>query len=125
MCLENASSSTHLFDQEDEITVYKVLRLNNYSPYFDFKYREGVNEPLFEGIIWDKTRDKVYGGVLHCFIKQEDAEKLIEMLDNQHKVVELRARKEDFVAEGRFEYWSAACFLKLYINEGDLNVSGS
>ncbi len=120
MCLESATTKTNLFRLSDEITVYKVLDNKLKSPYYYFQYKEGENT-VEEDIEW--VRENVHGGALHVMLEYSDAwyiaDRLIYMREDSWIVVKMRAKKEDFIAEGYFNGSRSACFRKLYYYEKD------
>ncbi len=122
MCLENATTVTDLFNESDEITVYKVLHKNMISPYYGFQYKEGENVTE-ENLEW--IRNNIHGGALHVLLRSSEAWDLIYKIgvvsiDTFH-VFPMKAKREDFIAEGFFESFRSACFRKLYYEKDQLN----
>lgn len=120
MCLIVKPISYDPFANSDEIFIYKVLRENLTSPYYNFKYKEGEN--IAEGEV-DKEKKRIEGGGLHVLMTKNDAEieksNLLYFSGLTTKIFRLRGKKEDLIAVGDFEGKNSAAFTKLYFYQED------
>lgn len=115
MCLILDSTVKDPFKNKEEITVYKVLNMDNTSPFQGQKYEKGINKA--KGKV-DKNEDCIHGGCLHVFLTREGARRLKGWYRqagyNQKKVVKMTARKEDLVGLGYFDGSKSAAFTRLH-----------
>ena len=108
MCL--VTYMNHPLVADVDLMVYKVLTLDNYSPYKDMKYKYGKNVAEGYGYTYPKicTLDgqatyEIEGGYLHAFLEWKDAIALTYQLKRTYdkrcfKVVEM------YIPKGS-KYW--------------------
>ena len=103
MCLVTYMEHPDVADVD--LMVYKVLTLDNYSPYKDMKYKYGNNvaegsgytRPKFFSFDEGGWAYEIEGGYLHAFLEERDALDLIQQLKKTYggcfKVVEMYVPK--------------------------------
>ena len=121
MCLKvekiKHSYKYEIVNGEKMIPVWKILRSDLVSPYYEYSWKHGLNTSDYKFRSYDS--EHIYNG-FHFYVCKQDALTMIENVSYGSyyscpaKVYKMYVRKEDIIEKGTFNYLKSLVAKKAY-----------